>query len=276
VESRSRGKRSAVTAVGPNPDPRKVIHRIPVIHRRDSQDSAGANRKARSEGCFAADERPSGNGAVPAAATSAKAAIDREEDRAHAAERAVEEEARGESRTHFSRCPGRTGAFGRGTCEGRLRGSDAAEDPGPGSQRSREISVEVRLGNQGKPKGPTWNPRDRPGPKGSGRNPSEESAHAFTGTGRNPGKVGAGGNVSPHFRFGLVRLRPPAGQRKAEAASRKTTFSTPESSRLEPSRTPPIFSTARCERTLLAPTMNRTLSTNRKAWRSISAFISAL
>lgn len=52
-------------------------------------------------------------------------------------------------------------------------GTAAMPEREPGSEvdRSCKTSVEVRSGNRARPQGINRNPRDRPGPKGSGRNP---------------------------------------------------------------------------------------------------------
>ena len=63
---------------------------------------------------------------------------------------------------------------------------------------------------------------------------------------------------------------------QSPARIRNSTLSRPIELRRVPSRMPPIFSTARCDRKLLGPTRKTTLSTNRKACASISRFISPL
>ena len=60
------------------------------------------------------------------------------------------------------------------------------------------------------------------------------------------------------------------------ALIRNTTLSRPTELSRVPSRMPPIFSTARCERKLLGPTRKITLVTKRNACASMSRFISPL
>ena len=75
------------------------------------------------------------------------------------------------------------------------------EESASGVQRSREISVEVRLGNQASRKvshGTQGTDRGRKAPAGT----FQGSPIAFTGFGSTSWKVGAGGDTSPHFRIG--------------------------------------------------------------------------
>ena len=64
---------------------------------------------------------------------------------------------------------------GNGTAKGNRNGSNAGKGTRIGSYRSRKISMEVRSGNRAKPQGIDRNPRNRPGPKGSGRNLPREA-----------------------------------------------------------------------------------------------------
>lgn len=90
--------------------------------------------------------------------------------------------------------------------EGRSRGSDASRVAGSEVQRSRKTSEGGRSGNQAsrqarlEPKGPTGAERLRPEPLRGERS----RLHRFEWP---PGKVGAGGNASPHFH---IRPLPPS------------------------------------------------------------------
>jgi hypothetical protein len=82
--------------------------------------------------------------------------------------------------------------------EGRRRGSDVSTAPKSGIQRSRKVSVGVRLGNQASRQvllGTQGTDRGRKAPAGTFRG-ERSRLHRYEWP---PGKVGVGGNTSPHF-----------------------------------------------------------------------------
>jgi len=99
--------------------------------------------------------------------------------------------------------------------EGRRRGSDVSTAPKSGIQRSRKVSVGVRLGNQASRQvllGTQGTDRGRKAPAGTFRG-ERSRLHRYEWP---PGKVGVGGNTSPHFHIRapdfprLLRSRPRA------------------------------------------------------------------
>ena len=147
------------------------------------------------------------------ATTIAEAAKIRKDGRNGSEGTGTEEEARGASRTHFSRSSGGTGAFGQRNREGKPERQQCREGnpdrrlievarfrwrSGQGTERDRKESI----GNQGTDRG-------RKAPAGT---PPKESASALTGSGRDLRKVGAGGDTSPHFHFRAICSSGPADE----------------------------------------------------------------
>jgi len=134
----------------------------------------GATRNIESCRTFAAAERPSGNGVVLEATTTAEAANIRKDERPEADGTGGKGRSARRKPNPLSRTVRRNRSL-RAKEPRREPGTAAMPEKEPGSEidRSRKISMEFRSGNRTKPQGIERNPRDRPGPKGSGRNPSQ-------------------------------------------------------------------------------------------------------
>jgi hypothetical protein len=179
----------------------KVIPAILLMHRRNPVARIGGC----GEGRFAAGKSPSGNGKVVFRRWSPRSGGPSQEGMQQSDwPGACKEEARGgglgRSRTHFPSGVQRNRSLR--AMEPRREDIEVRFDEDPSGDRAKFASQRTRKGtDQGS--GPGSEPGNRPGPKGLGRNPiSKEPGPHRPGI---DGRVGAGGNASPHCYVRPVR-----------------------------------------------------------------------
>jgi len=126
------------------------------------------------------------------------------DDAAERAKQKKKREAQAEP-TFFEIVRRRTGAFGQTEPRRGTRWSLLQREPSPNMRRGSNASMDRRLGNRKKSSDFGRNPRDRPGPKGLGRNLPRDELKPSPARDSDSGEVGAGSNAGPHFLCGQAR-----------------------------------------------------------------------
>ena len=157
---------------------RRLIHDIPVIHRRDSKDSAWRDSEGRVSLNLRRPGRAGRKRTEPLDGglreTRRRSARIEADDAAERAKQKKKREAQAEP-TFFEIVRRKTGAFGPTEPRRGIRWSLLRRKPSPDMRRDSNVSMDIRLGNRKKSSDFGRNPRDRPGPKGLGRNLSRDN-----------------------------------------------------------------------------------------------------
>lgn len=187
---------------------RRLIHDIPVIHRHESKDSVWRDSEGRGTLQLRRPERadrkrtePPGGGLRETRRRSARIEAD---DAAERAKQKKKREAQAEP-TFFEIVRRKTGALGSTEPRRGIRRSLLRRKPSPDMRRDSNVSMDKRLGNRKRSSDFGRNPRDRPGPKGLGRNLPRDELKPSPARDSDPGEVGAGSDAGPHFHLGPGR-----------------------------------------------------------------------
>ena len=146
---------------------------IHIFHRCDSQESAWRDSKSRVTFNFRGPRKAPGNGDRTRTRATAEAAEIRKKDRQDSEGGCPGKKRESQAEPTFSGRPAEPRPPGHGAANGDERPQGRTK-PDRNSPRTARSTKTTGQGTQAGPQGNVMDPRDRPGPKGSGRNPLRE------------------------------------------------------------------------------------------------------